>query len=333
MSPALITMDDAHPIGADPIQAHKQNGTTTVAQDPTLGAVHVCSQLSAPTKQKVVGTQPTRPGFEALDNRKLWPNGTILTVRIFGASPFVAGKIQQFANVWSSYANIGFKFVDSGDSNIRVTVTPGGSWSWIGTDANGIAQGQPTMNFGWFNDQTADDEFSRVIVHEFGHAIGCIHEASSPMAHIPWNKPVVYAYYLQSNGWDQAMVDAQVFAVADQANTEETAFDRTSIMEYAYPASFTLDGSSAPWNTQLSGTDKTFIMQCYPHVGIRRTTNDGVYFVNCFKGNQVSSGIAYYSFLGNNDGQQPTAFINVTQGSNVVWEGTPGSGKRSHLGA
>ena len=153
-----------------------------------------------------------------------------LTILVFRASPFVAAKIQQFANVWSTYANIGFRFIDSGDSDLRVTVTPGGSWSYIGTDAAGVSQDSPTINFGWFNDQTADDEFSRVVVHEFGHSIGCIHEQSSPVANIPWNKPVVYAYYLASNGWDQATVDAQVFAVADQATTEETPFDRTSIM-------------------------------------------------------------------------------------------------------
>lgn len=107
--------------------------------------------------------------------------------------------------------------------------------------------------------------------------------------------------------------------------TQET--DRlVTYREYPIDPSWTLDGSSAGWNRVLSDQDKKFIMQRYPKTGIVRTTNDGVYLVNCFKGNQISSGIAYYSFLGNNDGQQPTSYINVTQGSNVVWEGTPGSG-------
>jgi hypothetical protein len=282
----------------------------------------VCGQIIPPSKaaRGVLGREAV-----TLDRRALWPNGSTLAVKIIGASPFVNSKIQQFANVWSAYANIDFKFVDSGDADIRVTVTPGGSWSHVGTFAKYIPQDQPTMNFGWFKDDTSDDEFSRVTVHEFGHAIGCLHEQSSPLAHIPWNKPVVYASYLESNGWDQATVDSQVFAVADPNVTIETDFDRTSIMEYAYPPEFTLDGSFAPWNLHLSDVDKQFIMQCYPNQGIRRSTNDGVYLVNCFRGNEISSGVAYYSYLGGNDGHRPNAYIDVVKGQNVNWEGTPGS--------
>jgi hypothetical protein len=119
---------------------------------------------------------------------------------------------------------------NGGDADIRVTVVPGGSWSIIGTGARGKTQDEATMNFGWFNDQTTDNEFSRVIIHEFGLALGCIHEQASPVANIPWDRPVVYTAYLASNGWGPAMVDATVFAVAPQSETIESAFDRTSIM-------------------------------------------------------------------------------------------------------
>lgn len=117
-----------------------------------------------------------------------------------------------------------------GDSDIRISFNSGGSWSYIGTGAKTISQSEATMNFGWFDDQTADDEFSRTVIHEFGHAIGCIHEQSSPVANIQWNKPVVYEYYQRTNGWDKAKVDGNVFAVAAQANTLNSRYDNTSIM-------------------------------------------------------------------------------------------------------
>ena len=54
-------------------------------------------------------------------------------------------------------------------------------------------------------------ELKRVVIHEFGHAIGCVHEQSSPSINIPWDKEKVYAYYKSRIGWDKAKVDHNVF--------------------------------------------------------------------------------------------------------------------------
>ncbi|KAH8679674.1 hypothetical protein BGZ60DRAFT_427995 [Tricladium varicosporioides] len=261
----------------------------------------------------------------ALDNRSLWPNGSELVVNMWGQSDFVRRKVIQYANEWSLYANITFRFMDRdapGDSDIRVSFTSGiGSWSYIGTGAKTISQSNPTMNFGWFDDETSDEEFSRTVIHEFGHAIGCIHEQASPVVDIPWNKPAVYEYYLKNDNWDKGKVDSNVFAKAVQANTLNTKFDNTSIMQYPYPPELTLDGSSAGWNRVLSNLDKTFIMRCYPKEGIVRNTQDGVYLVNRIKGgNQTASGIAYYSHFGNNDGQQADDYAEVSNNGYTWWE-------------
>ncbi|KAF9067482.1 hypothetical protein BDP27DRAFT_1328669 [Rhodocollybia butyracea] len=124
------------------------------------------------------------------------------------------------------------------------------------------------MNFGWFNDNTDDDEFSRTVVHEFGHALGCIHEHQQPNANIQWNRPVVYDAYRISQGWTRAQVDAQVFNQYTAADVTASALDNLSIMEYAIPAEFTLNGWSAPTNTHLSQTDVTFIATMYPGVNV-----------------------------------------------------------------
>ncbi|KAI9054030.1 hypothetical protein LZ554_001203 [Drepanopeziza brunnea f. sp. 'monogermtubi'] len=86
----------------------------------------------------------------------------------------------------------------------------------VGTVCKTVAQDQPTMNYGWFDDTTSDEQFSRVVIHEFGHAIGCTHEQSSPVANIPWKKEVVYEAYEKNDGWTREMVHSQVFAVAEQ---------------------------------------------------------------------------------------------------------------------
>jgi len=62
------------------------------------------------------------------------------------------------------------------------------------------------MNFGWFDDNTSDSEFSRTVIHEFGHALGMIHEHQHPLAAIPWDKDKVYTYYAgYPNYWSKVM--------------------------------------------------------------------------------------------------------------------------------
>jgi len=94
----------------------------------------------------------------------------------------------------------------------------------------------------------------------------------------------------------------------------------TNSRQYSYEASMTIDGSSAPWNRVISNLDKTFAMRLYPKEGIQRTTTDGVYLINRERNGFEASGIAYYSHFGNNDGQKPDEYVEVSNGSFAWWE-------------
>lgn len=208
--------------------------------------------------------------------RKMWGNGRTLRVRFLsGGSYYVRNMVRKYANIWSDHANIHFQFVESGPAEIRITFQRGGSWSYIGTDALLQGSDQPTMNFGWFNDNTPEEEFSRTATHEFGHAIGCIHEHSQPNANIQWNKPVVYASYKKTQGWSEADVDFQVFSHYSTSDVSSTAFDNTSIMEYPIPREFTLNGVTAGMNTRLSSSDISFISRAYPRRNPHHTDGNG----------------------------------------------------------
>ena len=138
---------------------------------------------------------PRNPFEAAVNSRKLWRPGTTLTVSFIEGEPIVQTQVEHYAHVWEEYANIYFKFVHSDTADIRIAFHKGdGSWSTIGTDARLVEQAEPTMNYGWLTPDTHDDEYRRVVLHEFGHALGLIHEHQNPANGIPWDINKAYTY-------------------------------------------------------------------------------------------------------------------------------------------
>lgn len=197
----------------------------------------------------------------------MWNPGDVITVGFYpGASSFVIEKIRQYAHSWENFANISFQFInDVTKAQIRVGFDPTiGSWSYIGRQNLSISG--ETMNFGWFNDQTPEDEFSRVVLHEFGHALGFIHEHQSPAAGIAWDKEKVYALFGKSpNFWSREEVDKNIFYKYQQSYTNSTSYDKSSIMHYFFSSDLTTDGSLFMDNRVLSPLDKQFSAFVYPY--------------------------------------------------------------------
>ncbi len=83
-----------------------------------------------------------------------------------------------------------------------------------------------------------------MILHEFGHALGLIHEHQNPLGTIKWNKPaVVHDLSGPPNNWDQATIDHNMFEAYPAAEIDGTKLDKTSIMMYPIPASWVTDPS------------------------------------------------------------------------------------------
>lgn len=204
----------------------------------------------------------------AVERMKLWENGRSLRAKFLDGIPAVQEKIAAIAKEWEAIANLKINFVSSGSAEIRISFAEKGfSWSTVGTDALTVAPSKPTMNYGWLEPNTSLREYQRVVRHEFGHALGMIHEHQNPAAlgQIPWDKEKVYAYYAQQ-GWSRADVDFNIFQVYAEDSTNHTVFDPTSIMEYAIPDSLTVGSYSVGWNTAFSPTDIEFMRRQYPKV-------------------------------------------------------------------
>src|SRR5208337_1369205 len=143
-----------------------------------------------------------------------WMPGRTIIIGFLEGDPVVQQGVAQCAMEWTRYANIRFQFVPPGQpAEVRIAFQPGGSYSLLGTDALSVPQGQLTMNFGWLNPGSDEPTLRSVVLHEFGHMLGLVHEHMHPGGQIKWNYPVALAYYERTQGWDEAMVKAQVFDV------------------------------------------------------------------------------------------------------------------------
>lgn len=203
---------------------------------------------------------------------KFWPeHQRQLHIRFFGGSNALQNRTIKTALEWEDYAEVEFIFDNHPRAQLRIAFDADqGSWSYIGTDALRVSQSEPTINFGWLTDKSNDSEIRRVVLHEFGHVLGLVHEHQSPNVTIPWNKEVVYRYYAgPPNYWNRAMVDANLFAKYEKHSVDATEFDPHSIMLYPVPNQLTLGDYEIGWNGNLSELDKQKIAELYPRVRMR----------------------------------------------------------------
>lgn len=206
----------------------------------------------------------------AVITSKKWGPGFTLRCRFLDGSAKMQKKVRSLAKEWEEHANIKLQFVANGPAEIRISFyADDGSWSAVGRDALNTSyfpSHQPTMNFGWVRDDSDPIEDRAVVLHEFGHALGCIHEHQAPTFDRKWNEAAVMKYFQgPPNYWDEENIRQNVLNKYSPEGIKATRFDPKSIMLYSFDAELFSDGGGPTnENSQLSPTDRTMINQMYP---------------------------------------------------------------------
>lgn len=159
----------------------------------------------------------------------------------------------------------------SSRNEVRISFRFAGVSSLIGREAEDKPQSVHTMNFyDWDIFPPDDAKLKRVVLHEFGHALGLHHEHQNPysVCESQFKWPVVRARVTGPEfGWREDEI-VRNLKVIYPPHVIASEFDPESIMIYSLPADFFEDGEGSdcyvPENSTLSRIDRETVLRIYP---------------------------------------------------------------------
>jgi hypothetical protein len=198
----------------------------------------------------------------------------INTLNVF----FLAGNDRMHQTVmrqvqkWTEACNIKFVQTDrAAGSHLRVDFRRGlGHFSHVGLECKEVPQNERTMNLDMTETSMVSDYNLSVILHEFGHAIGLLHEHSSPASNLRFADMASLIRFFQGKfgerpGETQRLIEHNILKKYKDTEVKKfSQFDPDSIMIYSLPQEVLAPGSGPMRaNLSLSATDIDYASRMY----------------------------------------------------------------------
>jgi len=224
--------------------------------------IEVCGTKDFQPQENIIPSlKDTGNSRGTMDVSKTWSTGSTLRIKFLNGDTTQKRMVKQYATEWTKYANLFFEFIETGLADIRIRFdSTKGNHSAVGTDA--MNESNNSINFD-ITANTTEKIAKKHILHEFGHALGLLHEQSSPINKINWNLDTVYAFYKKEMKWSMKEVDENVLHTYGYTFTNGE-YDARSIMHYYIRPFFTKENKAVGGNYELSDGDKKLIAALYP---------------------------------------------------------------------
>ncbi len=205
---------------------------------------------------------------------KMWAPGRPLRVAFPPNTPQkTADAILEVARMWTQNANVALVDVDNHHGSplgypaaeIRIWFDVERNASLIGGTGARLSLYRPTMMLNDLDKKDPNsDDFRRVVLHEFGHALGLLHEHQSPDAAFNWQLSEILAYASQHWGWNADDVARNITTPAAEDEVVWSLYDDSSIMHYKIPSNWVTPEKVYNLTTTLSDIDLAFARAMYP---------------------------------------------------------------------
>ena len=220
---------------------------------------------------------PARANVRGVVVRSItWRPGETIKVCFRAGTPKARARVAKYASEWMNYANVVLDFGDkdnprscAGDNSEAIKIdfveqgAAAGYWSQLGTNSRKAAHSMNLGDIGRDALPFPEAEARRLTMHEFGHALGMLHEHQSPTGGCgpEYYEEALMAYGAML-GWSREKALSNFIPYSASAELNATEVDRKSIMHYSLPPWIFRAGDKSPCfvrpNYEISDADKAF---------------------------------------------------------------------------